>query len=147
MARHRGHFLAGVCDHHGHRILILKRRLSTEHVVGDRPQRIQIAPRIEVPAPECLFRSHVERCATDHVVGRELRCARFLNQLDQTEIENLHKVAQSSTFRNVEIARLQVTVNEASRVGLRQRAARLSQEIDDAPWWQRAVLRRAVGRG
>jgi hypothetical protein len=54
-----------------------ERWLASEHLVEDAPETVYVAPTVELPAPGCLFRAHVDRGADGHARRGQLLATRF----------------------------------------------------------------------
>ncbi len=100
--------------------LPLQRRRPGQQLVEDHAQGVDVRPRVHVEVVELgLFRTHVERRAQYHAVGRVQRALgeRLLDRLGQPEVDHFrHRMAVVQADQDV--AGLQVSVDHALGVGV-----------------------------
>jgi len=116
-----------------HRRLPLEGQGAGEHFVGHDAEGVDVAPLVERIACE-LLGAHVRRRADDGALTREFGFARvgFVAALGDAEVENFDEVALSGSVRDHNVFRFEIAMDDASRVGFRQRAANLTQDASSA---------------
>ena len=100
--------------------------------VGDRPERVQVGPSIEVRLPFGLFRSDKGRSSEKQ--------ARFgtgplspRENFGQTKVEKTCCLVSTSEALDEDIARFDVSMDDPGRVGFGEGAADVNQDSDNAP--------------
>ena len=100
--------------------LPLQRRRPGQQLVEDHAKGVDVRPRVHVEVVELgLFRTHVQRRAQQHAVGRVQRALgeRLLDRLGQPEVDHFrHRLAVVQADQDV--AGLQVSVDHALGVGV-----------------------------
>jgi hypothetical protein len=108
-----------------------ERRLAGQHLHRDAAERVQIRAAIGRVALG-LLRRHVARIAEGHAEAGRRRAAALLDQLGQPEVEQLDEVRLAAAHRQVDVARAQIAVHEAHRVGVDQRLRHLDHHVEGA---------------
>src|SRR5262249_56370548 len=98
--------------------------------VADGPQGVDVGPGVDLLRLVDRFGGHVLRRADHHVVGGQLRRG-AADRLDQAEIEHLDEVGDAAAVVEDDVGRLDVAVDQAQAVRLRQGVADLPQDVDD----------------
>jgi hypothetical protein len=110
--RRRGRLLGDDLPFRFCRTFGLKWRPTGEHLVENRPQRINIDRRADRPGPaECLFRGHVAGGADRSTADGELRAT--LDAASQAEVRDL----RCTVGREKDVRRFQIAVNDPAGVG------------------------------
>ena len=144
----RGHDrVADVGIHHLSRGLARERRPARQEGVGHAAQRVQVATPVDRPVAGDLLGGHVLRRAADGPLTARADLVPRGHDFDEAEVEQLDEVVPPAAPGGEDVRRLQVAVDQAGRMGLRQRLARLAQQVDDPAGRQRPVACRPARRG
>ncbi len=100
-----------------------ERRLAGGELAQDHAERPDVAARVARLRRAQLLRRHVVRRAHDVVGAGEV--AVLAMRLGDAEVEHLDEVRAVGTLGEEQIARLEVAMDDAERVGLGERTARL----------------------
>ena len=129
---------------------LVERRPAGQQVVGHGPQRVDVAPLVQLPAARRLLGRHEQRRAEDLALAAQVGRAGRRRGPDQAEVEQLGHVVHPPAPRGEDVRRLDVAVDQARRVRLAQRPADLPQQVDRPRRRQGAValdqLRQAQAR-
>ncbi len=102
-----------------------ERRLPRQHLVEHAPQRVQVAPPVEVPFSRSLLRTHVlHGVPTAIPVSVSLLAAGRADRPGDAEVGH-HGVAALQQ----DVLRLDVAVNDAVAVGVAQRVGYLTGDL------------------
>ena len=113
------HRLVGVRDHHSDAAAEIERRPAGQQVVGDRAQRVDVAPLIEVPVAQGLLRRHEHRGAEDAALAGPVGLAGLRHGENQSEIEQLGHVLHLAAAGREDVRRLDVAMDQPGRMRLR----------------------------
>ncbi len=110
--------------------------MAGEHFVGHDGEGVDVAAFVQRLARE-LLRAHVGRRAEYHALLSELRFARGVRRFGaggNAEVEQLDDVLFTGPLDEDHILRLQVPMNDALLVRLRERAGDLTKQAQH-PFW------------
>ena len=110
--------------------LPLERRDPGEELVENEPERPDVRARIDVLRGAHLLGRHVERRAHERPGRRHPGVARARRDLRDPEVEDLEDARAVRLPREEEVARLQIAVDDAGRVGLGEPFRRLQHVAD-----------------
>ena len=132
-----------------HRIVALgvKRLVCGEQLEQEHAARVEVAARIDAGAADLLGR-HVRRRADDDA-RRQLRGLRLLGQARETEVEDLHVIAEADLLPEHDVRGLDVAVDDAELVRVRDAGQGLLHDLDGARDRDRALVdqRLEIGAG
>ena len=126
---------------HLHRVLPFEGQLAGGELVEDHADRVEIAAGVERAAGR-LLGGHVLRRSADHVGAGEAGQV-GVEDLGDAEVEHLHDLVRAGpALRDHDVLGLQVAVDHAARVRLRERGEHLRDQVDDARLGQRPLIAR-----
>jgi len=135
---HRCRFLLNVLHQDADRCSIDKGRRASEELIQDDPQRIEITGWTCVAA-RSLLRTQVRRSPADHSRRSDAVPGVTFEKLRYAEIENRQKLG-ARLGGDHQVVRLEVPVENPSRVRLFERVAGLKNEVCGTAAVQRTVL-------
>jgi hypothetical protein len=132
-----------VAMHQFHPVARLERRLPRQQFIEGGPERIEIGAVVDAPVHAAgLFRRHVAQRAFQRM-GMDDALA-FLRQLaGDAEIDQLQ---QAPFVIPHQVRRIDVLVDHALAMDLRQRRAQLQRDVEESVQRQRALRRRLARR-
>ncbi len=130
----RDRVLGEVLREDRHRRRSVEGKLPRERAIHDGAERIDVAPRVDLFALHLLGRHEIGR-TDDRSLARELVELRTFTELREAEVEDLREVGIVARPRDHDVLGLDVAVDDALQVRLRERVAHLdhdARELDRA---------------
>jgi hypothetical protein len=121
------------------RVLGLERPLAAHHLEQHHTDCVDVGARVDQAAADRLLRRHVVGGPDDDVALRRVATDRAA-QPCEAEIQDADVVAGPDLLADHDVGRLDVAMNDALRVGVRQPRRDLADQRERAPGRNRAVV-------
>ena len=128
--------------HHHHRIVVLERHATDDHLEQHRRERVEVRAPIDRPA-ERLLRRHVRGRSEHHAHVGELAAAEqhlgIADELDEAKVDDLRALPAAHLDEH-DVIGLEIAMDDAVAVRVRDSIEQLARDRERAPHADRALL-------